>query len=397
MSDTDSGGPLPPPPSTAEAPPAVGPPERRHRLRAALIALGVLTAVFGVYRYLAQHQYDQALAAHRAGRCQTAVDRYQKVTGIYRCSGVQSDPARRGAAECRMFLTAERVPSDQYATATRDYRAFLGRYSHGLLTGRARERLASVYARWGDHQIRDGDYDGGIGKYATAIREFAVTKGAAAAQTAVQALIDDAAKRSRSVGTACSAVEILVALVDDDVNVAEAKRSLPTAYYQCARREVKGHEDSSAIDHLHNLLHDFPKTFLRAKAKSLLVDARVDGIRRGNPVKLGPPQRTGSTPSGQVELSFRNSSPHRFELLVSGPVSKSMVVGKCSTCQQYAEGHEPAFCPGTGPTLTLTLPPGTYKVVFHDPDTVATKDAYGVWTLSSGGQYGGCNLLTETT
>jgi hypothetical protein len=295
-----------------------------------------------------------------------------------------------------MYLAAQRVPADQVETAVRDYRSFLGRYPNGLLSVPARERLADAYRRWGDQQTGAGDYDGGIGKYATVLQDFSATKVASAVQSRVQDLLDEARTKGRTSRRACDALQVLETLVADGLFEEEAHGSLATAYYQCARAEVGDKEAGSAVEHLRTLLHDFPKTSLRGKATSLLVQARVDQVRRGSHVKLGGPQRTGGAPAGQVVLSFRNSSPHRFELLVSGPVSESMTVGKCSTCRQYEAGHEPAFCPGTGPTLTLTLPPGTYSVVFHDPDTETTKDAYDVWTLASGNEYGGCNLLTKT-
>jgi hypothetical protein len=373
----------------------LGPP-RRRRLRAALIALAVLAVAFGTYRFLGDREFDHAVAAHHAGRCDEAVERYSRVNGFYRYTGGGSfDATRQGIAECRLFLAAERVPATDYPGATRGYREFLTKYPSGPLTSLARARLAEAYAGWGDQQTGEGDYDGGIGKYATVAEEFSGTAGAARADASVVRLVSDAKTKADRDGTACRSVEILEALVGNDLHADEARRPLPTAYFHCGRSEFKAHDDSAAIDHLTALIDGFRKHPLVPEARSLLVDARVHLYSGGNPGRLESPDPVGSTAAGTVVIEIQNSSPDRVELLFSGPESKSVTVGKCGSCRVYPRGQEPAFCPEVGPTVEISLEPGTYKVVIHNPDTTSTRDAYGTWSLSSGSRYFNCQILIE--
>jgi hypothetical protein len=387
------GFPLPPPPPPPEEEPR---PRRRHPVRAGLIAAAVLAAAFGAYRFLGDREFDRAVAAHRAGECQEAVDRYARVTGLYRFAGNGSmDAARTGSAECALFLRAERVPASDFPGTTSNYRSFLAKYSDGPLASLARERLSSAYVGWGDQQTGEGDYEAGIGKYATVAEEFDGTAGAARADSSVLRLLAGAEPQASKDGTACGAVEILETLIDNDLHADEARRPLPTAYYHCGRSEFRNHDDSAAIDHLTALIEGFRKDPLVPRARALLVDVRVDLYSGGNTGRLESPGRVGSSGSGSVIVEIQNSSPDRVEVLFSGPESKSVIVGKCSSCAVYSRGEEPAFCPEVGPTVEITLKPGTYEVVIHNPDSTSTRDAYGKWSLASGARYFNCQILIE--
>jgi hypothetical protein len=365
-------------------------------MRVALLAIVVLAAAFVTYRVLGDGEFDRAFAAHRAGDCRAAVDGYARVTGFYRYTGGSNvAAARRGSAECSAFLAAERVPAKDLASVTRGYRSFLARYRSGPLTTLAKSRLATAYSSWGDQQVQQGDYDGGIGKYATAITEFAGTAGATKATSAVDKLLADARAQAGRDGTACTAVEILEALSGNQVRAKETRGPFPSAYYHCARSEFRTHDDAAAIDHLTSLIDDFRGNPLLPMARALLVDVRVDQYSAGDIEKLSAPAPMGSAGAGTVVIELQNSSPHGLEILFSGPGSKSVTVAKCTSCKVYPKDQAPAFCPDVGPKVEITLQPGSYEVVLHDPDDPGTRDGYGTWNLASGARYFNCQVLIK--
>ncbi|MFN2590978.1 MAG: tol-pal system YbgF family protein, partial [Actinomycetota bacterium] len=352
----------------------------------------VLVAAFGAYHLLGDRQFNSALAAHRAGRCADAVDGYERVTNTYGYALVGSlDQARRGIAECRLFLKAERLSRSDFAGAARGYRAFLAKYPEGPLTELARERLATAYHGWGTDQIADGDHAGGIAKFATALEEFGGTEGARNAEASVDELLADASAGAGRDASACDAVDVLTALVDNQLRVEGTRKPLPNAYFHCARREYRSHDDALAIDHLTILIKDFPKHSLIPQAKALLVDARVDQISGQNTNRVQSLEALGPSISGRTTLVIQNSSPDRLELLLSGPGSKSVIVKKCGSCREYST--EPAFCPSAGPTVDVVVEPGTYEVVLHDPDDAGTRDSYGKLTFAAGQVYAACYFL----
>ena len=357
----------------------------------------VLAAAFVGYRVLAAGEFDRAFAAHRAGNCRAALDGYRRVMGLYRYAGGDNvAAARRGTTECEDFLVAERLPAKDLAGITKEYRTFVARYPDSPLTPLAQTRLATAYSTWGDQQVRDGDYEGGIGKYSTAIGDFAGTDGAAKAMAAVDELLAEARTDAGKDGTACRAVEILEALAGNDLQAEQARRPLPSAYYRCARDEFRDHDDSLAIDHLTSLIEDFRGSPLLPRARALLVDVRVDEYSGADVQRLEAPARVGSASAGTVVIELQNSSPHGLEILFSGPGSKSVTVAKCAFCKVYAKDEAPAFCPEVGPTIEITLQPGSYDVVLHDPDDPGgTRNAFGKWSLAGGARYFNCQVLIK--
>jgi hypothetical protein len=94
-------------------------------------------------------------------------------------------------------------------------------------------------------------------------------------------------------------------------------------------------------------------------------------------------------------IRIQNSAPSRAELLFSGPGSKSTIVKRCPGCREYTSANEPQFCPEVGPTVEVTLVPGSYKVILRSPDDARTQPIYGVWTLTAGSRYFICNIVIQ--
>jgi hypothetical protein len=362
---------------------------------ALVTTIAVLAVGFLVYRFLGDRQYATAHDAYVAGNCQEALDGFDRVTGLYQytASG-KIDQAKREAAECRVFLAATRVPDDQFSAGARQFREFQTTYPRSPLKDLAGEHLGAIYAEWGDALVEDKDYPGGVAQYATAIEEFPGTPGATAAEEATATLAASATDRADG-GQACDALAILEALDDRGFLADSSRAPLPIAYYHCARSEARGRNFSMAIEHLDALIRGFGNSRLVPRAKALRIDVRVDLIKSGNTQQFSAPAPFGSASAGTVIVEIQNSSPDRAEFLFSGPQSKSVVVGRCGGCPTYQRGNEPAFCPGTGPTVRIELEPGTYEVVLNNPDDSTTRPSYGKWTLASGTLYSNCYYLVE--
>src|SRR6266571_5687841 len=270
--------PLPPAPPPQIAPPTKMPetgrrPGRRRRLVAVGVAVLVLAAAFGVYSFMGQRAYARASDALRAGRCGDAVAGFSRVTGFYRYgAGGKRSEARRGIGECDRFLAAQRIGAGDFAGTTAAYRAFLARYPQGPLPSIARTRMAVAYSGWGDQQVREGDYEGGIAKYATATQQFPGTAGASKASSSAARLLSEGRAEAPIDRTACTSVAILSALADDGLDAPDARRPLPTAYFHCARDEHRRSLDDEAKADLTTLIHGFRGSALVPKAKALLVD-----------------------------------------------------------------------------------------------------------------------------
>lgn len=402
----------------------------------ALLLVAVVAAVW-LYRDAGERALAAGLRAERAGDCAKAVGHYRQVTGVYELTlarGVAR--ADQGLAACGAFLEAERhAEVGDPGGAAAAFEDYLGEYPAGPLVPAARDRLArSLYAvavgldaegrhlravqtfqeireRLGDTGTaariapaeavahlglaRDleeqGDLALAVGEYGAVLERFGSTSSADAAAAELDALY---ASALAPIGAdqGCDARETLEGFRAAGLRQDRATKALPAALLACGRERLAQGDHGLAIQSFQGLIQEHPRHRLALAAREGLVDARVAEAVEGLRPKLRRFEATASAPGGIVEVRFRNDSPVRHEVLLSGPSSRSVVLGPCRDCARHPR-KAPKFCPGKGPERVVRLEPGRYQVVFLPlgDDTVAT--AWGRWQLRASKEYEGCILV----
>ena len=225
----------------------------------------------------------------------------------------------------------------------------------------AHEAAAATYVAWGERLVANQDWAPAIEKYATASAEYEGTPAANDARVALDDLFQSALDDIDTV-RACIAREKLDGFVQAELEAKRARNNLAPALYQCGltQRDVVNYE--LALAQFDRLLEDFPDSQLIDETKVAVIDTRVLEYLAGEHLDFGAPQRIGSAPSGTVLVEYQNDSPVGQELLLSGPTTTSIVLEPCTSCVEYEEGSEPAYCPEKGPKTTVTLVPGRYSI-----------------------------------
>lgn len=294
------------------------------------------------------------------------------------------------AREAEVYLDwGAAVEKDDFEQAIEIYRTASERFADIDAGARAAEGAAQVYVAWGDDFNERKNYPGALSKYTKAVDDFPDTTGAAAADRAIGALYDRASQ-GITPDTACEAVTILDILITYNRRVKPAKAALPPALYKCG---VHGYDTklwTVAADNFGRLIDDYPNHALVSQARPRLIDTRVELFKQGSYEELGTPQRIGGAPAGSVIVEIQNDAPVDNEVLFSGPQSVSRTIERCPDCEEYAPDEEPAFCPEKGPSVEVTLIPGTYEVALAG---TGVRPALGEWTLTSGSRYYVCFIV----
>jgi TolA-binding protein len=246
----------------------------------------------------------------------------------------------------------------------------------------------AAYVAWADAFIAEESYGQGLAKYKIATDQFADTPAAGDASKAIDSVLAQG-QSDLNAKLGCDAVTILEALITNELKTSEAKKSKPTALYYCGLFEYNKGNYALASQRFEELIDGYPNNDLVPAAKVKDVDALVRDLKQG--IKRGSffPSLTGSATAGTVVLEIQNSSPDISQVLLSGPSSKAVIIDGCSTCVRY-DRPGPTFCPGTGPTVTVTLDAGTYQVIFTGEDPMRSKPIYYIWSLSGGSKYSLC-------
>jgi hypothetical protein len=105
-----------------------------------------------------------------------------------------------------------------------------------------------------------------------------------------------------------------------------------------------------------------------------------------------------SSDDGPVRLSMANLTEGTLRFVVSGAgVGRIFDLEPCRSCPAFPDDYFPDEyeCDHPGPRVTVTVPPGTYRVYAELKDGDGGFDAYGeTWKLS-GGIYSECFYYTE--
>ena len=376
----------------------------RRPLVTAVTLVLLMVAGFVGYQVAGRSALADARAAHAAGDCPVALDRYASVQSRYELTLTSvTAAARADQRECQDLLDAEA------SSTPADFDAQLDRYPNGLLVARARAGRAEAYWQRGkSYSKRAADQADGL--EATNLRRNAfmdyqvvVTDHPGTAQAAaVRSDLDNAYASviAKALGRPCDALTELtylstVSLPEAKAGAARARTARPGTLYNCALKEIGSGKYDSAIEHLDEFIADYPRDARVATARQKRIAAEVAKVRAGATGDIAPLQRTGNGPSGTAIVQVVNDSPYALEILYSGPVADRLTVPACASCQVRSSPLLSRYfaptCGGTGvPAKTVRLKPGTYQVVVRASASDGPRPYSGSWKLTGGSRYDNC-------
>ena len=388
-----------------------GPVPRRPLVAAAVLLLLIVAGFVG-YQAAGRSALAAAHAAHAAGDCPAALDRYASVQARYELTLTSvTSTARTDRRECHDLLRAEAALADgSYGSAPGWFDAQVRSYPAGLLIARARTGRAEAYLQRGKRALAQAAAKSGadavnlhsnaVADYTVIVTDHAGTPQAAAVRTDLDKAY--AAALAAAGARPCTAIPVLrylgsVSLEQAKAGAARARAALPSALYGCGLAELNAARYSSAIEHLTTFITDYPRDSRVAKARQKRIAAEVAQVGAGSTGDLAPLERTGTGPSGTATVQVVNDSPYALEILYSGPVADQLTIPSCRTCtvrsapsllDRYFGG---TTCGGAGvPARTLRLKPGSYQVVVRTSAGGGPRPYSGSWKLAGGSRYDNC-------
>ncbi|MEV7627689.1 hypothetical protein [Actinoplanes sp. NPDC089786] len=376
----------------------------RRPLVTAVAMVLLMVAGFVGYQAAGRSALADARAAHAAGDCPVALDRYASVQSRYELTLTSvTAVARADQRECQDLLDAEA------SLAPEAFDAQLDQYPNGLLVARARAGRAEAYWQRGkSYSKRAADLTDGIEaantrRQAVTDYQVVVTDHPGTPQAAaVRSDLDNAYASviAKALGRPCDALTELtylstVSLPEAKAGAARARAARPGTLYNCALKEIGSGEYDSAIEHLDEFIADYPRDARAAQARQKRIAAEVAKVKAGATGDIAPLERTGNGPSGTAIVQVVNDSPYALEILYSGPVADRLTVPACASCQVRSSPLLSRYfaptCGGTGvPARTVRLKPGNYQVVVRASASDGPRPYSGSWKLAGGARYDNC-------
>ncbi|HXF98881.1 MAG TPA: hypothetical protein VNJ46_09750 [Gaiellaceae bacterium] len=324
------------------------------------------------------------------------------MAGFFAVSLVTSrGEAARRRDECRAIVDAEEAADrGEHEEAARMYTLALDRNEESPIRSHIERWHGQELVAAAD-EVRDAAFSRGSGAqlleaarmYEAVMEDF---KGSWQANLA-SASLDELWQRVERVSrlNPCAGTVFLTSLREDYYYV-WARNDLPLTLSRCAREHFIAGRYGQAASHYRRIVDEFPNGRLAATARRGLIAAQVAAVRGGRAGRLPDPVISGSSGSGRVEISIRNSSPYPLELLLSGPDAKRLEVPACRGCRKYSRGNEPSSCP-PGPRRTMTISGGRYSAVVRSTTAHDVEAWVGDWTLTDGYSYGHCFYVVTSS
>jgi TolA-binding protein len=405
---------------------------------AGVLAIALVAAGLWLYRSAPEGELDDAEAAHAEGRCDEAIEHYERAAETryeFTLSPALAE-ARAGMAACEILLSAEDAAgSGDFTSAVDHYQDYVGSYEGEPLFAGAEERLIGLRLDEADalagQAAGSGAWEGAGGyleafeAYFTLRSDYPDSEEAAEAAERVQGMYE-AVTNALTQGRYCQATDSLRQFAGLDElfgdepearDIAErAARAAPQASFGCAEIHSQDGQpceavpeyqavvdSSSATDRLaeraeealrgvlydcgeeryEDAMYEPARTALRQLLDDYPDDARADDARdlliaiEIAEIRLG---------GGAGELP----APSEAGTGAAGVATLEIENGSSETLEILYTGPETGStridaCSGC--TETLTLGPGTYEVVARAASDSSVTPYYGTWELDSGYAY----------
>ncbi|WP_228474025.1 hypothetical protein, partial [Streptomyces calidiresistens] len=265
------------------------------------------------------------------------------------------------------------------------------------LADRAREPLPAELRDCAIDRYGAGDIRGALDRLAELVSEFPDSGPADDAPETLEGFRSDL-HDSLDGEAACEVFDDLEALTDLPSALEgggfaripdRATDSLGEAWFQCGLGAYEAGDHSRAGEHLERLLEEQPDHRRADRAEEILIAIEIERITESGTNELPPPSVSGSGPAGTASVTIINDSDQPLEILYTGPRT-----GKSSLAASGSSGGRCLSQQGK-PTVTLSLPPGSYQVVARASGGGFVTPYHGTWDLRGGTSYGDCYYITD--
>lgn len=189
---------------------------------------------------------------------------------------------------------------------------------------------------------------------------------------------------------ACSSAETL----QREAAVSGRAGFMPQLFYNCGASYEKDKSFSQAVVMYEAFIKYYPDHSLAEAVNTALARALVNAARAAGAGEIAPPQKSGSTGSGETLVVIQNDSPERLRIVFSGPESMIMELAACSSCTTWS--IRPFSCPEEGPIGRYSLPAGEYDVLVESISDSGVTPFTGDWELVGGDEYYSCFYILKS-
>lgn len=278
----------------------------------------------------------------------------------------------------------------------------------GTLAGWPDGPLAeSLYAcgvsRLGDGSDASAESDGG--ELGELLRTLPASPQAGKVGPAVIGKVDEQTEAVRG-DEPCAATEVLrrigatvAAMPDKAVSVlsARAEDGVEDGVYACGVDEFKEKKFTEARKTLTGFADTYEKDGRRQHARDIAIAAEIAEDRPSAGKRLPPRKKPGGP---RMEFVISNDAPNAVEILYTGPVSGTVELKGCGSCERYSPSSGPdRACRASGrtyPRVRLQLPSGDYHFLYkHGTGASADVDSYASGaSVQPGYTYTSCTYVT---
>ncbi|WP_173315947.1 hypothetical protein [Streptomyces fulvorobeus] len=223
-----------------------------------------------------------------------------------------------------------------------------------------------------------------------------------------QAVTGKMAEQTRAVrgDEPCAATEVLrrigatvAAMPDETVSALSVKAdaAVRDGVYACGVDEFRDKKFTEARETLTGFADTYRKDGRRGHARDIAIAAEIAEDRPAAGRKLPPRRKPGGS---RMELVISNDAPSAVEILYTGPVSGTVELKGCGSCERYSPSTGPdRACRASGrsyPKATLRLPAGDYHFLYkHGTGASADVDSYSSGSkVEPGYTYTSCTYVT---
>ncbi|WP_067278163.1 hypothetical protein [Streptomyces jeddahensis] len=181
----------------------------------------------------------------------------------------------------------------------------------------------------------------------------------------------------------------------------DADSAVESGVYECGVDEFEDGDFEDASKTLYDFADTYKGNKKAKRARQIAIAAEIAAERPAAGRKLPP---SGSPGGSRMPMEFTNDAPSAVEILYTGPVTGTLSLkacGSCDTYSSYAEGNLSA-CNDSGknyPKTTLRLPAGNYHFLVkytEDGDSDYAQNYTDGSKVEPGYTYTQCTYVVET-
>ncbi|WP_323179528.1 hypothetical protein [Streptomyces sp. NBC_00654] len=284
------------------------------------------------------------------------------------------------------------------------------------LPGSVDAKLLGDLARWPDGPLAESLYAcgvsrlGNVGGGGTELGELLRTFPGSAPAKQVGPAISGRIKAQVAAlkgAEPCAATEVLRSLgatasglPEKSVSAlgADADRGVRDGVYACGVDEFEDAKFTDARETLSGFTRTYKDDERVERARNIAIAAEIADDRPSAGKRLPPSRKPGGA---RMELVISNDAPNAVEVLYTGPVTGTVKLKACGSCERYsASAGSARACRASGkkyPKARLQLPAGTYHFLYkHGSGATAAVDSYTSGsTVQPGYSYTSCTYVIE--